>query len=197
MPNRPRFTSRTRVLAPLVGVLFGACLIVQQIYFPWKVQAVSTTVVISEFRTVGPSGGNDEFIELYNLSNSPVDISGWTIRGSNTAGTVGIRMTILAGTTIPAHGHFLATNSAASGYSGSVPGNQTYTTGVTNDGGIAIFNAAAVLVDQVGMSNTSAYKEGTVLAPLTTNTNRGYERKPGGANGSTQDTDNNATDFQL
>jgi len=166
-------------------------------YFARRVQAVSSTVVISEFRTVGPNGGNDEFIELYNLSNGPVDISGWTIRGSNNAAGVSIRLTVNAGTTIPAHGHFLATNSAASGYSGSVPGNQTYTTGITNDGGIAIFNSSATIVDQVGMSTGSAYKEGTVLTALTTNTNRGYERKPGGANGSTQDTDNNATDFQL
>ncbi len=30
--------------------------------------SVSTTIVISEFRTRGPSGANDEFIELYNLS---------------------------------------------------------------------------------------------------------------------------------
>ena len=154
-------------------------------------------VVISEFRTVGPNGGNDEFIELYNLSNSAVDISGWTIRGSNNAAGVSIRLTVSAGTSIPAHGHFLATNSAASGYSGSVPGNQTYATGITNDGGIALFNASATIIDQVGMSTGSAYKEGAVLTPLTTNTNRGYERKPGGANGSTQDTDNNSTDFQL
>ena len=48
---------------------------------PQKTQAVSSTVVISEFRTRGPNGGNDEFIELYNLSSSPVNISGWQIRG--------------------------------------------------------------------------------------------------------------------
>jgi hypothetical protein len=36
------------------------------------VRSTSSTVVISEFRTRGPNGGNDEFIELYNLSPSPV-----------------------------------------------------------------------------------------------------------------------------
>ena len=101
---------------------------------------------------------------------------------------------------IPAHGHFLATNSSTSGgpYSGSVLGNQTYSTGITDDGGIAILNASSVIIDQVGMSTGSAYKEGTVLASLgTSNLNRGYERKPGGSSGSSQDTDNNANDFQL
>ena len=144
MPNALRSSSRTRLAIALIATLFGVCLFLHQGYFARRVLAVSSTVVISEFRTVGPSGGNDEFIELYNLSNSAVDISGWTIRGSNNAAGVSIRMTINAGTSIPAHGHFLATNAAASGYSGSVPGNQTYTVGITNDGGIVLFNAAAV-----------------------------------------------------
>jgi len=54
-----------------------------------------------------------------------------------------------------------------------------------------------VIVDQVGLSVGSAYKEGATLASLgTANTDRGYERKPGGASVTLQDTDDNATDFQ-
>jgi len=192
----PQTTVKSRLIAFTAGAFVLLVLALQM--FPTRhVKAVSTTVVISEFRTVGPNGGNDEFIELYNISNSSVDISGWKINGSNNAAGTSTRLTINSGTTIPAHGHFLATNSAASGYSGSVLGNQTYTTGITNDGGIALLNPSNIIIDQVGMSTGSAYKEGTVLTPLTTNTNRGYERKPGGSSGSTQDTDNNANDFQL
>ena len=36
-------------------------------------------IVISEFRTRGPAGGNDEFVELRNRSAVPVDISGWLL----------------------------------------------------------------------------------------------------------------------
>ncbi|PYR65990.1 MAG: hypothetical protein DMF88_17870, partial [Acidobacteria bacterium] len=36
-----------------------------------------TGIVISEFRTHGPSGGNDEFVEIYNNSDLAIDISGW------------------------------------------------------------------------------------------------------------------------
>ena len=160
-------------------------------------QAVSTSVVISEFRTRGPNGGNDEFVELYNMSASTVSIGGWKVNGSNNAGTVSTRVTITAGTTIGPGCHYLVANSTAPAYSGSVTPNQTYTTGITDDGGIALLDGSSVIVDQVGMSTGSAYKEGTVLTPLTTNVNRGYERKPGGALGSGQDTDNNSADFQL
>jgi uncharacterized protein len=159
---------------------------------------VSTNVVISEFRVRGPVGGNDEFIELYNLSSAPIDISGWKIRGSNSGGTVSDRATILAGTLIQPGCHYLLTNAAASGYSGTVPGDQTYTTGITDDGGIALTLPDNTIIDQVGMSAGSAFKEGTPLANLgTSNLNRGYERKPGGVAGSGTDTDDNSSDFQL
>ena len=50
-------------------------------------------VVISEFRTRGPVGGNDEFVELRNASAAPVDISGWRLQGcaSGTPGTASNR----------------------------------------------------------------------------------------------------------
>jgi hypothetical protein len=42
--------------------------------------SVSTaTMVINEFRTSGPSGPNDEFIELRNLGSAPVGLTGWSI----------------------------------------------------------------------------------------------------------------------
>lgn len=158
--------------------------------------AVSSDIVISEFRTRGPAGGNDEFVELYNLSASPVNIGGWKINGSNNAGTTSTRATIVANTTLNPGCRLLVTNGAASGgYSGSVPGNLTYTTGFTDDGGVAILNASNAVIDAVGMSAGSIYKEGTILASTPTNANQSQERKPLGQN--SQDTDNNLADFAL
>ena len=55
-----------------------------------------------------------------------------------------------------------------------------------------------ITVDQVGLSAGSLYKEGANLASLgTTNADHSYERKPGGLSLSLQDTDDNATDFQV
>jgi predicted extracellular nuclease len=157
-------------------------------------------VVISEFRTRGPNGGSDEFVELYNATGATVPIGGWQIRGSNSAGTTSTRATITAGTTLGAGCHYLVTNSSTSGgpYSGTVAGDQTYATGITDDGGIGLtLSDGTTVVDQAGMSAGSAYKEGTTLTALTTNVDRGYERKPGGTSGSGQDTDDNSADFAL
>ena len=92
--------------------------------FSSRVQAISTNVVISEFRVRGPNGAADEFVELYNLSAAPVAIGGWKIRGSNNAAGVSDRATITAGTVLQPGCHYLITNSSASGgpYSGAVPG---------------------------------------------------------------------------
>jgi len=153
------------------------------------------SVVISEFRTRGPSGASDEFIEIYNKSDSAVNVSGLKIRGSSNTGTVTTRLTITSNTFIPGRGHFLAVNSA--GYGGSIPGDQFFTSGIANDGGIALTTADDTIIDQVGLSIGSAFKEGTNLPPLTTDSNQSYERKPGGSSGSTLDTQDNLSDFQL
>lgn len=159
-------------------------------------------VLISEFRFRGPNGANDEFIELYNRTAAAIDISGYKIFRSNNTGTTTLTATINAGVTLGPGCHYLLTNANASGpYSGPVPGDQTYSTGVTDDGGIALTipggTATTGIIDQVGLSSGSAYKEGTPLASLTNNTNQSYERKPGGSFGNGTDTNNNANDFLL
>src|SRR4028119_2127825 len=57
------------------------------------VQAQSTTVVISELRTRGPGTtglangtGNDDFVEITNVSGGLLDISGYQMRGWNARG---------------------------------------------------------------------------------------------------------------
>jgi hypothetical protein len=163
-----------------------------------RLASVGGAVVVSELRFRGPSGANDEFIELYNTSNAVVDISGYRLAGSNAAGLISLRATVPAGRSIPARGHYLFTNTATNGYSGATPGDQSYTTGIVDEGGVAITLADGTLVDQVGLSAGSAYGEGAPLANLgTSNLNRSYERKPGGANGSGVDTGDNASDFTL
>jgi predicted extracellular nuclease len=136
------------------------------------------SVVISEFRFLGPAGGNDEFIELYNPTASPIDISGWLIRGSNNAGSVSTRATIPASTILAPGQYYLIANNASGGYSGATSANLTYTTGITDDGGVALTLPDGVtIIDAVGLSAGSAYKEGTPLIPLSGTADQSYERK--------------------
>src|SRR6476659_8373826 len=106
-PTRPRSGRNPfRLLLPIALVALALA--------PSAALAVSSTVVISEFRVRGPAGGSDEFVELYNLSPAPVNIGGWKINGSNNAGTVSTRVTITAGTMLGSGCHYLVTNSSTS-----------------------------------------------------------------------------------
>ena len=97
---------------------------------------------------------------------------------------------------------YLVTNSSSTGgpYSGSVAGDATFATGITDDGGIAITRPELSVVNAVGMSTGSAYVEGTSLTPLLgtgNNLDQGYERKPGSSASHATNTGNNASDFAL
>jgi uncharacterized protein YjdB len=144
-----------------------------------------TSVVINEFRTRGPGGANDEFIELRNDSNASVEISGWQVHGSNSSGGTTNRRTIPSGTVLAAGCHYLLGNSRA--YTGAT--DTTYGTGITDSGGIALKQANGSVVDQVGLSTGSAFKEGSPLSEFpSSNTNQSYKRTG-------NDTNNNASDF--
>ena len=163
--------------------------------------AVSTFAVqaadvsIDQFRVRGPAGGNDEFVELFNAGPAAIDLSAYKFNASNASGTTGTRLTFPAGTQLASGCHLLLTNSASSGYSGSVPGDLTYATGVTDTGGLALLDADGKIVDQVGLSTGSAYKAGTPLASLgSSNTDQGYERRQTAA-GLPQNTGDNSADF--
>jgi uncharacterized repeat protein (TIGR01451 family) len=154
-------------------------------------------VLISEFRTRGPGGAADEFIEIYNPTTFTLVIGGLALRTSNSGGNVTTtRATIPAGTTLGPGCHYLFAPTTFSA-SGVTPPDQTISSGLVDDGGIAITRPDLVtIIDQVGTGISSAFKEGTTLTPLpANNSNQSYERRPGGASGNGVDTNNNANDF--
>ncbi len=153
-------------------------------------------IVISEFRTNGPGGAGDEFIELYNPSAVSVDIGGWKIRRSSACGTTLATIVTIPLNTILAPGqHYLA---GGPSFTPAPQPEATYTSGVADSGGIGLtLPDETVIADQVGLCSTTTYKEQTPLPALAGNLNRSYERKLGGAAGSCYDTDNNVVDFQV
>ena len=73
-----------------------------------KVRNVSA-VKINEFRITGgsPDNSSDSFIELYNASESAIDISNWTLTHHSTQLPIFSSVKILAGSKLAAHGFYL------------------------------------------------------------------------------------------
>jgi methionine-rich copper-binding protein CopC len=114
------------------------------------------TFLISEFRTSGPAGDGDDFIELYNNSDSPLTVAasdasggyGLFKKGANCSANPILIGVIPNGTVIPARGHYLFVGSAYSladyGGTGAAAGDQTLTQDIEWDTNIAIFNTTSI-----------------------------------------------------
>ncbi len=73
-----------------------------------KVMAGAPDVIINEVNWAGSSASsNDEWLELRNMTASPIDISSWIIKNAGTSST---DLVIPAGKIIPADGYFLISN---------------------------------------------------------------------------------------
>ncbi|MGI8595752.1 MAG: lamin tail domain-containing protein, partial [Thermoleophilaceae bacterium] len=190
----PRVKRRTLATFLLALVALGAVVAVAAAQAPSR-----TGIVISEFRFRGPSGGNDEFVELRNSSAAPIDVSGFKLQGcSSGTGAASDRATIDQGVTLNPGQSFLFANSTASGgFSGTVAPDKTFTTGFTdtspiNFSGAQVVDTAGTKVDGVGAPQ-SPCREGTgILTPAMNPTGQSSFERIGG----TLDTDNNSTDFQ-
>jgi hypothetical protein len=146
--------------------------------------------VISEFRTRGSAGAGDDFVELYNNTNSPLTVAssdasaGYGVykTGADCNATPVLIATIPNGTVIPARGHYLLVGSTYSlanyGGSGAAAGNQTLTSDIEDDHNVAVFSTATVgnissanRLDAAGFNSNSGavcdlMREGTGLAPV-------------------------------
>ncbi|HJT68495.1 MAG TPA: choice-of-anchor Q domain-containing protein [Pyrinomonadaceae bacterium] len=151
-------------------------------------------ILITELRTSGPAGSGDDFVEVYNNSDSPHTVNDGT--GINDAAhgyglykmgadcnanpvLIGI---IPNGTVIPARGHYLFVGSAYSlanyGGSGAAAGDQVLNQDIEDDRNVALFKTTSIVnlstqtrLDAVGFgANTGAacdlLREGTTLTPL-------------------------------
>ena len=178
------------------------------------------SLIIDAFRVRGPSGAQDEYVQVYNDSATPHTVAAISGTGYAIAASDGVtRCTIPNATVIPARGHFLCTNSAAYSLSGYATGDATFTTDIPDNAGIALFNnntggasfTLANRFDAVGSTSEAIplYKEGTGYPALTPfsidyswvrdQCGRGGLVNAIGAcpssNGLPKDSDNNAADF--
>lgn len=166
-------------------------------------------VVISQIYGGGGNTGapfTHDFVELFNTTSSPIDISGWTLQYASATGSSWSRNTLPAGTIINANSYFLIQLAAGSGNGVALPTpNHIFTSsplalsgtagklGLTNSDTILSGTnpiGAANLIDFVGFGSTANAFEGTGPTPAPSNTTSIFR-----LNGGCTDTNNNNADF--
>ena len=185
---------------------------------PNQTTAAAGALLITELRFRGPGGSLDEFVEIYNNSDSahvvtpPDGSSGYALAGSD-----GTTLAVIPfGTIIPARAHFLFANSGGYSLSAYPAGNGTtatpdlaFTANIPDGpGGVALFSTsnaanfnAGTRLDAAGEAGAPAlYREGAGLAPsagVGADVEHSYVRLMPLPTGRPQDTDVNASDFTL
>jgi hypothetical protein len=144
----------------------------------------------------------------------------WELKGRSAVVTTGTCATLLPGTRfngagqmIPAHGHLLYANVTAPGYNGPTAADATYTIGIPDAASLVLYHGSDVAdalcfyydtATQTALTTCSvAYIcEGAAIQnphdnTTDTDTDASLERRPGGAAGNEQDTDDNMADFSV
>ena len=179
------------------------------------------TLWISQLKTRGSNGGNDDWVEIYNPGSAPVTFdSTWALKVRNaTLGLSGCATVLYAtrfnggGQIIPPHGHILYANSAGFSESATTMADGTYSSmlGIP-DAASVILVRGNTLVDALccyydaatestlACSGNAFTCSGTPVQnphdnTTGTNDNASLERRPGGAGGNTMNTQDNAADF--
>ena len=149
-------------------------------------------ILISELRTSGPAGAGDDFVEIYNNSESPHTVNdasggyGLFKMGADCSANPVLIGVIPNGTVIPTRGHYLFTGSAYSlanyGGTNAAAGDQVLSQDIESDRNIALFSTTSLVnlstatrLDAAGFgTNTGGVcdllREGTTLVPLSGST---------------------------
>lgn len=172
---------------------------------------IYSKVVISEVQISG-NNTSDDFIELYNSGDTPVDLSGWIIKKRTRFGTEYTVITIPSGKSIPAKGYFLWANSN-NNFAASIGADVSSTVELDINESVALFDNTNTRVDAVAWGNRAQLNPFVEGSKFGSNPQAGgsIERKananstsatmgPGGSDefaGNGYDSNNNSTDFVL
>lgn len=138
----------------------------------------SANVVINQVYGGGGNSGatyKNDFIELYNNENTPVNLQGWSVQYSSSTGS-SWQTTPLHGT-IPAHAFFLIQEAAGSGGTANLPTPDVITGGTGNPSAIsmAAVQAKVVLVNSTFAVTGTNPTGGTVVDKLGWGNANGFE----------------------
>lgn len=172
-----------------------------------KISHRAEHLVISEVR-IGGDTATDEFVELYNPTDTGIDLSGWRLSRLTSGGTAGNLLTSFPGIIIPPGGYYLVTH--PTGYDGAVTADAVYSTAnsIAADNTIILYSDAGLnIADKLGLGYAPEYETVSTANPAA---NQSAERKYISSStaaalssglhrysGNGYDTDNNAADFVI
>ncbi len=168
--------------------------------------SAASHVVISEVLLGTTGAGENEFIEIYNPMETPVDISGWILTRKTASADIASQSaltTIPTGTEIQGHGYYLIAHTS---YTGTTPANLSYSeNSLASNNTIYLKNNGGTVIDKLGLGSTND-AEGTAKGNPSTGSSA--ERKANASStattlttgidmlmGNGEDTDNNSADF--
>jgi uncharacterized protein len=182
----PMSSTRRLIAGPLALAVVGA----GAVALAAPAQAVSTSVVISEVYGGGGNTGatyTNDFVELYNLGTTPVDLSTWKVQYFSATGTTA-STTALTGAIAPQSSYLIQLAKGAGGTTPLPTPDATGTTAMSGTSGRVLLLQGTTTVDGVAYGATSTPVEGAP-APGTSNATSDSRTSP------CTDTDNNAADF--
>jgi hypothetical protein len=154
----------------------------------------AAAVRVNEFSTGTTASATDEFVELYNASATPADLTGFKLVYRSGAGTSDVALAVIPDGATLAPGAFYLFG--GSGFLGAKKPDQSFSSSMAaNAGGVGLREASGKLVDSVGYGTaTNAFVEArpapappTTLAPGSSSI-----RLPDGL-----DTNDNGADFTV
>ena len=186
----------------LVLLFLGALVLLQFKNTPLALSA-TTHLMISEIQQRSISNSDDEFVELYNPTDTAVDLGGWRLTKRPQDGSPETNIVASMSGVIPAHGFFLITNDEAVS---STSADLVYNTAaIAADNTITLYDDLTAEIDLIGMGSATASESSATANPpnggsierKAFDTSTPDSMRSGGDHlaGNGQDTDNNENDF--
>ena len=129
------------------------------ILFPVSVQGESSSIIIQEVQIAGDST-DDEFIELYNSSDTSIDISNWQLRRKTESGSVSSIKVFAKDTLVPPYSYYLWANSK--GAFSNIADATTSSSALANNNSIALYTksgADGLLIDSLSWGKGGLFRE--------------------------------------
>lgn len=133
------------------GVLISIMVLLGLIGLPSHAIAADQNIIITEVQTGSASSASDEFVEVYNNSNSDIDLAGWSLYYRSATGTSWTKKATVVTGTIKSKSFWT--------FASVIIADIKFSSGLSSSGGaIEIRDKAGLQVDQFGWGSSQTYR---------------------------------------